>query len=117
MQVLIQVLIWFSVFFFSVGCPNDCSGHGQCISMREMANLERALPLIREAQSYGYDTDTTAWDAGRALNALLDLIQCRSYISIYRGILHIIIYDCECANNVIYAEEISNTLYCGKMFN
>jgi hypothetical protein len=40
--------------------------------MREMANLERALPLIREAQSYGYATDTTAWDAGRELNALLD---------------------------------------------
>jgi hypothetical protein len=26
-------------------CPNDCSGHGQCLSMRQLARLDAALPL------------------------------------------------------------------------
>ncbi len=26
-------------------CPNDCSGHGQCMSMKELAQKSNALPL------------------------------------------------------------------------
>lgn len=26
-------------------CPNDCSGHGVCLSMRQLARMSNALPL------------------------------------------------------------------------
>lgn len=26
-------------------CPNDCSGHGVCVSMKQMARMSNALPL------------------------------------------------------------------------
>ena len=33
-------------------CPNNCSGHGRCKSMRRMATMKEALPLS-ESSSYG----------------------------------------------------------------
>lgn len=45
-------------------CPNDCSGHGQCVSITELQYLEYAMPLMESHFSYGESVlrDTTAWD-------------------------------------------------------
>jgi len=46
-------------------CPNSCSGHGICASMREQALMSNAFPLTNNATQYGA-TDLTrngsAWD-------------------------------------------------------
>ena len=47
-----------------VRCPNDCSGHGQCVSMKELQNLDYSLPLMDANYAYGESSlrDKTAWD-------------------------------------------------------
>lgn len=45
-------------------CPNDCSGHGQCLSMRELAKASGALPLAKKVYSYGEQSLLgSTWDA------------------------------------------------------
>jgi hypothetical protein len=36
-------------------CPNDCSGHGVCLSMRQMAQVDTALPLGPTARYEGFE--------------------------------------------------------------
>lgn len=42
---------------------NNCSGHGKCLSMREIAQSSKGFPLQTTNYEYGYDTDGIAWDA------------------------------------------------------
>ncbi|KAG7396510.1 hypothetical protein PHYBOEH_002163 [Phytophthora boehmeriae] len=52
-------------------CPNGCSGHGQCISMSEMAAATNAFPLS-PATTYGGDVTATTWDQDRIYGCLCD---------------------------------------------
>lgn len=42
-------------------CPNDCSGHGVCVSIKQMAQMANALPLAPDTYYEG-DEDYTTWD-------------------------------------------------------
>lgn len=35
-------------------CLNDCSGHGQCMSMKQLARMPNALPLSDATTYTGY---------------------------------------------------------------
>lgn len=60
-------MVYIHTWVVAVRCPNDCSGHGQCLSMREIAQLDYGVPLVsikvaKKSVEYGYDEDI-AWDA------------------------------------------------------
>ena len=42
-------------------CPNDCSSHGSCVSLRQMARMSNALPLAPNTYYEGNE-DSTTWD-------------------------------------------------------
>ncbi|CAM9876799.1 unnamed protein product [Phaeothamnion confervicola] len=45
-------------------CLNDCSGHGRCLSMRQLALGRTDEYLVPDAVSYGSFTNAAAtWDA------------------------------------------------------
>jgi hypothetical protein len=52
-------------------CPNDCSGHGRCVSMREMATMTTALPLSAATTYDGYE-DTITWDQDKIYGCVCD---------------------------------------------
>ncbi|KAH7467171.1 Tenascin [Phytophthora ramorum] len=53
------------------GCPNSCSGHGQCISMRDMAAEPSGFPLS-PVTTYQGDVMGTTWDQDRIQGCLCD---------------------------------------------
>lgn len=52
-------------------CPNDCSGHGQCFSMKQLARQKDALPLNANTYYEG-DEDTTTWDSEKLFACVCD---------------------------------------------
>lgn len=59
-------------------CPNMCSGHGRCLSMRKLASYSNAFPLNNntryrptEAQLFQNQTSIT-WDADKIFGCLCD---------------------------------------------
>lgn len=47
-----------------VRCPNDCSGHGRCVSMQELARISNLQETKQYTLEYGSGAglSSTAWD-------------------------------------------------------
>uniref|UniRef100_K3WVA2 EGF-like domain-containing protein n=1 Tax=Globisporangium ultimum (strain ATCC 200006 / CBS 805.95 / DAOM BR144) TaxID=431595 RepID=K3WVA2_GLOUD len=52
-------------------CPNGCSGHGQCLSMKALAPTTSAFPLSA-ATTYSGAEATSTWDQNRIFGCLCD---------------------------------------------
>lgn len=52
-------------------CPNECSGHGRCLSMKQMAMMSDALPLSTVTTYSGAET-TTTWDEDQIYGCVCD---------------------------------------------
>lgn len=54
-------------------CPNKCSGHGRCMSLREMALTDDALPFTNLTYSVnGTTLHYTAWDSDHIYGCVCD---------------------------------------------
>lgn len=53
-------------------CPNDCSGHGRCVSIKEMQNLANAEPFGHSDGRYGGLPATVTWDEDRIYGCVCD---------------------------------------------
>lgn len=52
-------------------CPNDCSGHGQCVSIKNMARMSEALPLGPNTYYEG-DVNGATWDEDQSYGCVCD---------------------------------------------
>ena len=53
-------------------CPNECSGHGRCMSMKQLATQSDALPLTSQTYQYTGSESTTTWDEEKIFGCLCD---------------------------------------------
>ncbi len=54
-----------------LGCPKSCSGHGQCLSMKEIGQITAVEPLGLVI-NYGGDITSTTWDEDRIMGCHCD---------------------------------------------
>lgn len=52
-------------------CPADCSGHGQCLPMSQLATMSNALPLSSPTTYVGFEASTT-WDSDMIYGCVCD---------------------------------------------
>ncbi|CAN0043508.1 unnamed protein product [Sphacelaria rigidula] len=54
-------------------CPNDCSGNGKCLSMRQLALLTTDTDLVPSAVVYGSAAgNISTWDADSVFGCYCD---------------------------------------------
>lgn len=52
-------------------CPNGCSGHGVCVSIKDMAKMSNALPLNPDT-FYEGEEDSVTWDEEMSMGCVCD---------------------------------------------
>ena len=52
-------------------CPNACSGHGQCVPLKQAAKMTHAVPPSTVSHYTGYE-DTTQWDSEKIYTCVCD---------------------------------------------
>eukprot|EP01041_Mallomonas_annulata_P012858 gene12858-27113_t len=52
-------------------CPNECSGHGQCVSISQMAKMDNAFPLNNNTYYEG-EQDSVTWDEDMIYGCVCD---------------------------------------------
>ena len=53
-------------------CPNDCSGNGKCLSMRQLGLMAVDPDLIPRPASYGSAGNPSTWDADAVYGCYCD---------------------------------------------
>ena len=54
-----------------LGCLNDCSGHGRCMTLKQMAQEPNAMPIAYDTTYDAYE-DTTTWDQNMIMGCVCD---------------------------------------------
>lgn len=55
-----------------LACPNDCSGHGKCVSISTYQTEQNAMPAQPNSFSYGGSEATTTWDENKIYACVCD---------------------------------------------